>query len=548
VRLRAVSFPALIPAAGCVGGPGSEAKRCSHHSECMDALLYRCRRNLNLWRKNYHQKQLDIESRKHTGSFELSAPTVTLTESALPHHPTLSTGDHALTVTSEQVSTVNNEQTFSVNDDQATSVTGEQSTSQTAVVADELVETVMAMAESGADMCDSIAHMSTGEPSANTCDTHDTPNATNTAEIANLLVPSPCNTADTSSTGIAAKSSACNTADTTDTSSTGITAKSSACNTADTTDTSSTGIAAKSSGCNTADTTDTSSTGIAAKSSPCNTADTTDTSSTGIAAKSSPCNTADTTDTADKGSTGIATQSSSINTTNTADTTVKGSTDVAATSLVSSPGKFTVTRRIQSALKLREKTSSLEDEPQQGRLSSDSGTAVTNPVGTARYCVSPEPDRAKTSTSVVNEAYSMVNLSEVQRQETSEEKEKTRADKTIKEKERCRSEHNMEPGKVGTTADLLPRTRSVQEMYSGVSASRKLPSESFEDEEGEGADELLREQRALAALVESREREELMAQMSRERMNKMVTAEELAQVCRVPSHIPMCLAQGVQGT
>ena len=519
MRLRAVSFPALIP--GCVGGPGSEAKKCSHHSECMDALLYRCRRNLNLWRKNYHQKQLDIESREHTGSFELSAPTVTLTESALPHHPTLSTGDHALTVTNEQVFTVNNEQTFSVNDDQTTSVTGEQSTSQRAVVADELVETVMTMAESGADMCDSIAHMRTGEPSANTCD-----NATNTAEIANLLVPSPCNTADT-----------------TDTSSTGIAAKSSGCNTADTTDTSSTGIAAKSSPCNTADTTDTSSTGIAAKSSGCNTADTTDTSSTGIAAKSSPCNTADTTDTADKGSTGIATQSSSINTTNTADTTVKGSTDVATTSVVSSPGKFTVTRRIQSALKLREKTSSLEDEPQQGRLSSDSGTAVTNPVGTARYCVSPEPDRAKTSTSVVNEAHSMVNLSEVQRQETSEEKEKTRADKTIKEKERCKSEHNMEPGKVGTTADLLPRTRSVQEMYSGVSASRKLPSESFEDEEGEGADELLREQRALAALVESREREELMAQMSRERMNKMVTAEELAQVCRVPSHIPMCLAQ-----
>ena len=158
-------------------------------------------------------------------------------------------------------------------------------------------------------------------------------------------------------------------------------------------------------------------------------------------------------------------------------------------------------------------------------MSSDSGTAVTNPVGTARHCVSPELGRAKTSTSVVN-------LSEVQEQETSEEKEKTRADK---EKERCKSEHNLEPGKVGTAADLLPRTRSVQEMYSGVSASRKLPSESFKDEEGEGADELLREQRALAALVESREREELMAQMSRERMNKMVTAEELAQVCGTAS-------------
>ena len=443
MKLRVVSFPALIP--GCVGGPGSEA---SHHSEYMDALLYMCRRELDLWRKNYQQKQLDIESRKHAGSFELSAPTVTLSESALSHHPTLSTGDHALTVTSEQVSAVNNEQTFSVTSEQATSVTGEQSTSQTAVVVDELVEAVMTMAESSADMCDSIAHMSTGEPSANTCDTHDTPNATNTAEIANLLVPSPCNTADT-----------------------------------------------------------------------------TDTSSTGIAAKSSPCNTADTTDIDDKGFTGIAAQSSSINTTNTADTSTtdtadKGSIDIAATSLVSSPGKFTVTRRIQSALKLREKTNSLEDEPQQGRLSSDSGTAVTNPVGTARHCVSPEPGRAKTSTSVVN-------LSEVQEQETSEEKEKTRADK---EKERCKSEHNLEPGKVGTAADLLPRTRSVQEMYSGVSASRKLPSESFKDEEGEGADELLREQRALAALVESREREELMAQMSRERMNKMVTAEELAQV------------------
>ena len=203
MKLRVVSFPALIP--GCVGGPESEA---SHHSECMDALLYRCRRELDLWRKNYQQKQLDIESRKHAGSFELSAPTVTLSESALPHHPTLSTGDHALTVTSEQVSEVNNEQTFSVTSEQATSVTGEQSTSQTAVVVDELVEAVMTMAESSADMCDSIAHMSTGESSANTCDTHDTPNATNTAEIANLLVPSPCNTADTtdtSSTGIAAK-------------------------------------------------------------------------------------------------------------------------------------------------------------------------------------------------------------------------------------------------------------------------------------------------------------------------------------------------------
>ena len=125
----------------------------------------------------------------------------------------------------------------------------------------------------------------------------------------------------------------------------------------------------------------------------------------------------------------------------------------------------------------------------------------------------------------------MVNLSEAQRQETSEEKERTQAEK--REKERCRSEHNL--NKVGITVDLLPKTRSVQDMHSRVSTCKKLPNESFEDEEGEGMDEFLREQRALTALVESREREELVAQLSRERMNKMVTAEELAQVCGTAS-------------
>ena len=473
-------------------------------------LFCRCRRELDLWRKEREQKQLDIEPRKHAGSLELSAPSVTLTESALTHHPTSANDDQALTVTSEQVSTVNNEQTASVTDEQVSAVNNEQTASvtdeqvsavnneqtasvtdeqvsavnneqtasvtdeqvsavnneQTASVTDEqaisvtgeraisvtseLVETTVTMTESGTGMCDSSAHMimSTGEPSVNTQFSY---------------------TAD--APDIAANSISCDKINTTDT--------------ADTT--------------NTVDTTST-----------INTTDTVDTT-----------NTINTTDTVD--------------TTDTADT---GSTDVAATSLVSSPGKFTVTRRIQSALKLREKTNSLEDEPLQGRWSSDSGIAVTNPVGTARHCASPESDKAKTSTSVYS------NLSEVQRQETSEAKERTRAEKTIKEKERCRSEHNLDPNKVGTTADSLPKMRSVQEIYSRVSTSRKLPNESFEDEEGEGVDEFLREQRALTALVESREREELVAQLSRERMNKMVTAEELAQVCGTASvqgsHIPTC--------
>ena len=89
--------------------------------------------------------------------------------------------------------------------------------------------------------------------------------------------------------------------------------------------------------------------------------------------------------------------------------------------------------------------------------------------------------------------------------------------------------------------DGLKVSESVPGSQQKVSApdkhtvARIHPKGNLDDGGGVEEDQLAREQRALDALVESREREELVAQRSRERMNKMVSAEELAQV-RAPAH------------